>query len=1073
MARDQVQITFKVFNEEFKKAMSEMRESTTRLNREFRLQKEQLRLTGSESEKLRAEVGYLNERYKQAQERVKATEQQLAKAKEIFGENSKEVKKLEDQLMNARIEEQKFANQLQIANKELKIAESRALKYSESLIKIGDGLQDAGKKIKDTGKSMTTKITLPIIGLGAAAVKSSIDFESAFAGVRKTVDATEEQLKQLETGIRNMSKEIPASATAIASVAEAAGQLGIETDNILGFSRAMIDLGESTNLSAEEAASALAQFANITGMSQKDFDRLGSTIVELGNNLATTEADIVSMGQRLAGAGAQIGLTEAQIMSFAAALSSVGIEAEAGGSAFSKVMIEMQLATETNSKKLKDFAKVAGMSAKDFKKAFQRDAASAIIAFIKGLSKAEDRGTSAIKVLDDMGIKEVRLRDALLRATEASDVFTSSIELGSKAWEENTALAKEAAQRYETTESRLQIMKNQYIDIGRQLGDKLMPVLEKGLDMAQEWVNKLGNLSDAQMENIIKIGLAVAAIGPLLQVTGNAITVVGGFSKAIGTVSGAIGTMITGAEASTPAIAKLSSVLGALSSPAGLAAAAIGLTVGGVAYAMWKSEEATRAAGKAGESFIQSLSTWHDRVNNAKSALEGFNMETIITSEKMSELENGIRQAQENIIGIAELAAAESRAYTEEERKQIEELIGLIAEYTQQKIEAYEQQAKVVAAMATQERDITLERAQELIKGAEDARAQLLAIAEVRYQEQIAQAIKLYGEQGELDKARYDEMVAQAEREYKLEIENANKIHGDTLRIIQQKYLDSNTEAKKYLEDVVRINNELARLEDEKNKKLIDTTNMTRAEMQEAARHNFLVEQEYSNERKVLLQELADAYRGAEENNADAWLGMAMEAELYGGKIDTKTKETARGFIESFQHLPKKSKETMANTMQGMMSEMERKEPSLFKKARNIANGILNSLRKAFDIRSPSREMAKIMRQVFEGADKPFADAQKEMSDKTKKIADKIMGEMAKVTFEPRFNALDASMNLTRPLLKPISQVEAIGMDNIIIKLSDLVVPVYLEGKEIARATAPYMDTELNYIATQRRRGRR
>ena len=103
---------------------------------------------------------------------------------------------------------------------------------------------------------------------------------------------------------------------------------------------------------------------------------------------------------RLAGAGKQIGLAESDIMGFSAALSSVGIEAEAGGSAFSKLMIAIQLAVETGSEDLNNFAEVAGMSASEFQKAFKEDAAGALIAFIEGLGKSEEKGTSAIKVLD-------------------------------------------------------------------------------------------------------------------------------------------------------------------------------------------------------------------------------------------------------------------------------------------------------------------------------------------------------------------------------------------------------------------------------------------------------------------------------------------------------------------------------------------------------------------------------------------------------------------------------------------------------------------------------------------------
>lgn len=203
-------------------------------------------------------------------------------------------------------------------------------------------------------------------GLGLLAIKQGIAFESAFAGVKKTVDATDKELAEFEQGIRDMAKSMPQSATAIASVAEAAGQLGIKNESLLQFTKTMVMLGDATNMTSDEAATALARFANITGMSQDNFDKLGSTIVALGNNLATTESEIVDMAMRIAGAGHQVGLTEAQIMSFSGALSSVGIEAEAGGTAFSNLISKMSLATQKGGEQLEQFASVAGMSADEF-----------------------------------------------------------------------------------------------------------------------------------------------------------------------------------------------------------------------------------------------------------------------------------------------------------------------------------------------------------------------------------------------------------------------------------------------------------------------------------------------------------------------------------------------------------------------------------------------------------------------------------------------------------------------------------------------------------------------------------
>lgn len=326
---------------------------------------------------------------------------------------------------------------------------------------------------------------------GGMAVKTGIDFESAFAGVKKTVDAPKEVIEDLREALIDMSKEMPQSASELANIAEAAGQLGIETQNIKSFTKTMAQLGDATNLAATDAADTLARFANITNMSQTNFDRLGSTIVALGNNLATTESEITNMGMRLAGAGHQVGMSEAQIMSFAAALSSVGIEAEAGGSAFSTVMAKMQLAAEKGGDELKDFANVAGMSSQEFKAAFEKDAAGAIISFIQGLSECESQGKSAIAMLDDMGITEIRQRDALLRAAGASDVFTDALKIGTAAWSDNTALANEAAQRYETLESKLGMMKNSAAALGIQFKDSINDELRNAVQVGTDSINQL------------------------------------------------------------------------------------------------------------------------------------------------------------------------------------------------------------------------------------------------------------------------------------------------------------------------------------------------------------------------------------------------------------------------------------------------------------------------------------------------------------------------------------------------------------------------------------------------------
>lgn len=372
---------------------------------------------------------------------------------------------------------------------------------SDGTIKITTELDNsqAERAMSKLGKLVKTgiatlgiaKIASEIGQLGSYVMQTGIQFESAFAGVEKTVDATDAQLQEFRSGIREMSTEIPQTAAEIASVAEAAGQLGIRNEYLLGFTETMSNLGVATNMTATEAATSLARLANITQMPQENFDRLGSTIVALGNNLATTESEITEMGLRLAGAGKQVGMSEAQILGLAGAISSVGIEADAGGSAVSTIMTKMQLAVEEGGESLEQFANVAGMSADEFRQAFQEDAAQALVSFVEGLGTMDSRGQSAIATLSDMEITEIRQRDALLRLAGAGDVLSESLGIATQAWDENNALTNEAEKRYQTLESQIQILKNNVDDFAISLYDGIRDPMAEVVTESIDYVERL------------------------------------------------------------------------------------------------------------------------------------------------------------------------------------------------------------------------------------------------------------------------------------------------------------------------------------------------------------------------------------------------------------------------------------------------------------------------------------------------------------------------------------------------------------------------------------------------------
>ena len=470
-------------------------------------------------------------------------------AAEIERENAK-LAAMEGQLRNVQ-------QALIAVGKENSFA-NRINKFGDVLIKSGDKIKTFGDSVSSLGGKLTTGLTLPLVASVGMVTKAAVDYESAFAGVKKTVDETATvSYKNLSDGIRQMAKELPASAVEIANVAEVAGQLGIKAEDILTFSRTMIDMGESTNLSAEEAATAIAKIANILGLTSDEYGRFGASVVDLGNNFATTERDIVEMTNRLAASGKLAGLTAPDILGLATAMSSVGIEAEAGGTAMTQTLTAIGNAVSLTGKGAADdlnlIAKTAGMTSEEFQQAWKEKPVVALQSFIKGLKEAQEKGVNMNAILAQLGMTGIRQSNMLKSLALASDKMGDAVDRSNKAWKENTALTNEANKRYETTESQLKMFKNQVTDLAIEFGGPLLKALRDGLTAAKPWIDTLAkmakqfsSMSEEQQRNVLKWAALTAGAGPALSILGKGFGIIGNLTKALGWLTKGTGKAVGG-----------------------------------------------------------------------------------------------------------------------------------------------------------------------------------------------------------------------------------------------------------------------------------------------------------------------------------------------------------------------------------------------------------------------------------------------------------------------------------------------------------------------------------------------
>jgi TP901 family phage tail tape measure protein len=408
--------------------------------------------------------------------------------------------------------------------KAIKNASTESTNYKTAIQQTGTAITDvsdsAVSSLEAMGTSLAAQHIMRILNAIKDAfiecAKAAIQFEDSMVEVQKKTSFTAAGLAELRREILLLSTQIPLDANEIAGIAAAAGQIGIAEEHILSFTKTMAAMGVATNMTSKQASIELARLANIIQMPQDQFEQLGAAISRLGNNFASTESEITAFALRIGSAAQIAGMSEGDIVGISSGLASVGLRAEMAGTAFSKAINRIAVAVGTGNADLENFARVAGMSAQEFQAAWGNDAAQTFMSFITGLSDIERHGQNTVTLMSEIGMTELRMSDSLRRASNAGGMFADAIQMGNAEFERGLALQEEAALKYGTTESQLQLLSNAMNSFKISIGDALTPIINPIVKGLTAIINVAADFADKNKGIVQTIAPLVAVLGTVV-----------------------------------------------------------------------------------------------------------------------------------------------------------------------------------------------------------------------------------------------------------------------------------------------------------------------------------------------------------------------------------------------------------------------------------------------------------------------------------------------------------------------------------------------------------------------------
>ena len=387
---------------------------------------------------------------------------------------------------------------------------------SKGAIKLGKDIEKAGKSITNVGSKLTTTLTLPIVGLAGASVKTAADFEASMSNVKAITGATGEDFEKLKTLAQDLGKTTAWSASEVAEAMQYTGMAGWSAQQNIDGLAGVLNLASATGTELASTSDILTDAISAFGDTAADSARYADVMTAASTN-ANVNVELLGESYKYVGSLAgTMGYEIDQVTTALAAMGNQGVKGSQAGTSLKNAISNLAAPTDAMQKAM-DQLGISIVNSDGTMKSFE-DVIDNLQGSFAGLT--EDQQAAYAKTLFGKNAMAGMLA-VINTSAEDYDKLADAISNSGGAAENaaNTQL--------DNLQGQLTLLKSAVEGIAISFGNKMLPYLKKAAEFAQGLADKINGLSDEQMDLIIKIAAVVAAIGPALMIFGKMVSIVG------------------------------------------------------------------------------------------------------------------------------------------------------------------------------------------------------------------------------------------------------------------------------------------------------------------------------------------------------------------------------------------------------------------------------------------------------------------------------------------------------------------------------------------------------------------